>query len=58
MFRHSLRIELETHLSKDEELESLVKAILGPWCSEVKILRLNIPSKEDKDDKISEIQSK
>jgi hypothetical protein len=39
MLRHTLKIQVETHLQKkQEDLEATIKELLGPWCTEVKTL--------------------
>ncbi len=42
-YRHTLQIELDTQFKKTtpEDLEEQVKLMLGPWCADAKVVRLN-----------------
>jgi hypothetical protein len=44
-YRHTLQIELDTQFPQTDQAEAFfkdrVQKILGPWCVDVKVVRLN-----------------
>jgi len=41
LWNHTLQITLNTQFMEDSTIAELVKKILGPWCVECKIIKLN-----------------